>query len=93
MSTKHINQFPSQATAEGPTLAPNPRVRARDDYQTPEVRRTELILGPTGPFRSLIEQYMTQIAPGKYIAGDLVKVRGDIARFFRFVVQIGRAHV
>jgi hypothetical protein len=62
-------------------------LRAREGYQTPDVRRTELILGPTGPFRSLIERYMSEAAPGKYIAKDLVKVRGDIAKFFRFLVQ------
>lgn len=48
--------------------------------------RAELILGPTGPFRPLIERYMKEEAPNRYVAKDLVTIRGDVASFFRFVV-------
>lgn len=87
MSTKHIHQCPSQATAEEPTLAPNHCVRARDGYQTPAVRRAELTLGPTGPFRPLIERYMATVAANHYKPEGLVRVRGNLGKFFRFLVQ------
>jgi hypothetical protein len=86
MCSRFTSSTPLQTGVE---QSPQPTVhviRARDGYQTPDVRRTELILGPTGPFRSLIVRYMAEAASTKYIAKDLVKVRGDIAKFFRFVV-------
>ena len=66
-------------------------LQAREGYVAPATRRAELILAPTGPFRKIIERYLNEAAPSRYIAQDLVKVRGDIASFFRFVV--GDLHI
>jgi hypothetical protein len=63
-------------------------LQAREDYVPATHRRAELILGPTGPFRKIIERYMEEAAPARYIPGDLVKVRGDIASFFRYVFGV-----
>lgn len=67
--------------------APANSPRARDDYETPAARLAELILGPTGPFRPVIEQYMTTVAPKRYRAAGLSGVRASLGKFFRFVVQ------
>jgi integrase len=48
---------------------------------------TEEILGPTGPFRSLIGQYMATAAANYYKPGTLNGVRASLANFFRFVVS------
>ncbi|HEY2470145.1 MAG TPA: hypothetical protein VGI45_20260 [Terracidiphilus sp.] len=69
-----------------PSLEPQ-TLRTRDGYVSGEARRTEFILGPTGRFRSLIEQYMTTVAVENYQPRDLLKVRGSIAMFFRYVVN------
>ena len=87
MSINAVKQFPSQTATEGQTLAPNQCVRARDGYQTPAVRRAELMLGPTGPFRGLIERYMVTVAANHYKPEGLVRVRGNLGKFFRFLVQ------
>ncbi len=49
---------------------------------------TEQILGPAGPFRSLIEEYMTVMAPTYYRSGTLATVRVSLAKFFRFSALI-----
>lgn len=49
---------------------------------------TEQILGPTGPFRHLIQEYMNSAAKNYYRPGTLPNVRGSLAKFFRFVVQL-----
>ena len=48
---------------------------------------TEQILGPTGVFRSLIEEYMSAAAPNYYAPGTLSTVRVSLAKFFRSAVQ------
>ena len=48
----------------------------------------EQILGPTGSFRSLIEQYMITMAPIYYRSGTLSTVRVSLAKFFRFAAQV-----
>jgi site-specific recombinase XerC len=53
----------------------------------PSARRAELILGPTGPFRPLIQQYLETVVPAYYKPGTLNQVRTSIGKFFRFVVQ------
>lgn len=60
---------------------------ARAGYLPPDVRWNELILGPTGPFRPLIEKYLATTAPNFYRGQDLVKIRGNLGKFFRFVAQ------
>lgn len=62
-------------------------LQSRENYVEPNVLRAELILGPTGPFRPIIECYLSEEAPNRYVERDLVVVRGDIASFFRFVVN------
>jgi integrase/recombinase XerD len=47
----------------------------------------EQILGPTGVFRPLIEEYMATAAANYYAAGTLSAVRVTLAKFFRFVMQ------
>jgi integrase len=49
---------------------------------------TERILGPTGPFRPLIEEYMRSGAISIYRSGTLPNVRVSLGNFFRFVAQI-----
>jgi integrase len=46
------------------------------------------IMGPTGPFRALIEEYMATQAPNYYALGTLHAVRYDLAKFFRYAVQV-----
>ena len=47
----------------------------------------EQILGPTGVFRPLIEEYMATAAANYYAAGTLSAVRVSLANFFRFVAH------
>ncbi len=49
---------------------------------------TERVLGPTGPFRALIEEYMATAAANYYAPGTLPTVRVSLAKFFRFAAQI-----
>ena len=77
----------TRTTIEEPSITNTRCVRARDGYKTPTVRRTELMLGPTGSFRPLIEEYMTTVAPTNYKPDALIRVRGSICKFFRFVAQ------
>ena len=72
---------------EEPTSAGNQCAKLRDGYLTQDARRTELILGPTGAFRPLVELYMKSVAPNHYKAEDLFRVRGSMGKFLRFVVQ------
>jgi len=62
-------------------------LQTRENYLEPNVLRAELILGPTGLFRPMIERFLKEEAPNRYVERDLVVVRGDIASFFRFVVN------
>jgi hypothetical protein len=56
-------------------------------HQAPDVRRAEFILGPTGPFRPFIEEYLATVVPSFYKPNTVVQVRSSIAKFFRFVVR------
>lgn len=49
---------------------------------------TEQIMGPTGTFRPLIEDYMATGAANYYALGTLNTVRVSLSRFFRFVAQV-----
>src|SRR6185312_10269246 len=49
---------------------------------------TEQILGPTGSFRHLIEEYMSSAAPNYYRPGTLPTVRVSLAKVFRFAAQV-----
>jgi len=48
---------------------------------------TERVLGPTGNFRPLIEEYMRTGVVSMYREGTYPNVRTNLAKFFRFVVQ------
>ena len=87
MSTNIPEPIPAMPETGVQPTASHQTLQAREGYLPPAVRRAELILGPTGPFRPLIERYMREAAPSRYIPKDLVKVRCDIASFFRFVVH------
>jgi hypothetical protein len=87
MCSNPLNPLPSQAIVEESSEAIIQTARLRDGYLTTAQRRTEQILAPTGPFKPLLEKYMATVAPNRYKAVDLVKVRGDIGKFLRFVVQ------
>jgi integrase len=49
---------------------------------------TELIMGPTGAFRPLIDEYMNTGAANFYSPGGLSNVRVSLSKFFRFAVQV-----
>ena len=87
MCSNQANPIPPQVTAEALAEAPNVGVQPRPGYQAPAVRRAELILGPTGPFRPLIEKYLATVVPNYYKPNTLIQVRSSIGKFFRFVVQ------
>lgn len=57
------------------------------------LHNTERILGPTGPFRTLTEEYMATSAANYYSPGTLPTVRVSLAKFFRFVAQIEKITV
>jgi hypothetical protein len=59
----------------------------RDDYQSPDRRRIELILAPTGPFRPVVEEYLSTAAANKYAPTLLTHVRGSLGKFFRFAAE------
>jgi len=82
-----LNPIPSQLAAEESAEAPKVGPHARPDYQPTAVRRADLILGPTGPFRPLIERYLETVVPIYYRRATLIQVRSSIGKFFRFVVQ------
>jgi hypothetical protein len=85
--SNQANPLPSQVAAGELAEAPNVGAQTRPDYQTQAVRRAELILGPTGPFRPLIEQYLATVVPGYYKPTTVAQVRSSIGKFFRFIVQ------
>lgn len=87
MCSNEPNPISSQAAAEVLAEATNVSLHARPDYQPPAVRRANLILGPTGPFRPLIERYLATVVPSYYKPETLVQVRSSVGKFFRFVVQ------
>jgi hypothetical protein len=62
-------------------------VRLRDGYMTGSERRGEILLGGTGPFRGLLEEYIGSVAPRIYRPGYCVQVRCSLAGFLRFVNQ------
>jgi hypothetical protein len=86
MCSKPQGPRPSEAVEES-TNAIIQIARLRDGYRTASHHRTEQILAPTGTFRPLVEKYMATVAPNRYKAVDLIKVRGSIGKFLRFVVQ------
>lgn len=61
---------------------------ARHDSPQSAIRRADLLLGPTGPFRPLLERYMTIAATTIYQRRPLTQIRGSIALFFRYVVLV-----
>lgn len=63
-------------------------VRSRHDSQQASLRRADLLLGPTGLFRPLLEQYMATAATTIYERRPLTQIRGSIALFFRYVVLV-----
>lgn len=87
MSSDTDSPVSSQATIERPIGSPTQFPQPRNIHQAPGNRRAEMVLGPTGPFRPLIERYLTTVVPSYYKPGTLIQVRSSIGKFFRFVVQ------
>lgn len=77
----------SPATVEIPIGAPSQFPQLSETRQTNAVRRANLVLGPTGQFRPLIERYLSTVVPGYYKPETVTQVRSSIGKFFRFVVQ------
>jgi hypothetical protein len=59
----------------------------RDGYRDGETQRNEFILGTTGSFRNVIQEYLATVAPHAYKKKDLTTVRSSIGSFFKFVVH------
>jgi hypothetical protein len=53
--------------------------------QAPDVRRAEFIPGLTGPFRPLIEEYLTTFVPSSHKPSTVLPIRSSLAKFFLFV--------
>lgn len=87
MSNNDVNILSSQPTVERPTDPIGHLPQPSPTYQAPGVRRAEMVLGPTGPFRPLIEKYLATVVPSYYKPSTLIQVRSSIAKFFRFVVR------
>ena len=87
MSTNADCPITSPATIERPIGAPSHFPQLRDMNQANAVRRANLVLGPTGPFRPLIEKYLSTVVPSYYKPNTLIQVRSSIGKFFRFVVR------
>ena len=87
MSSNTDCPITSPATVEIPIGAPSQFPQLSDTRPSNAVRRADLVLGPTGPFRPLIERYLTTVVPAYYKASTLLQVRSSIGKFFRFVVQ------
>ena len=87
MCSNQTNPLSSQLATEASGEVPNISLQTRPDYQPPAISRANLILGPTGPFRPLIEKYLATVVPSYYKPGTIIQVRSSIGKFFRFVVQ------
>ncbi len=61
--------------------------RLRDGYLSPSERRKEKILGPTGPFRHFVEEYIADGAAAHYRKEAFNKVQRSLGKFFRYVVK------
>ena len=78
------------ALSSPPSLEPNPEHPApvtRDGYRDGEAQKNEFILGATGCFRNVIQEYLATVAPQAYKKKDLTTVRSSIGSFFRFVAS------
>jgi hypothetical protein len=75
------------ATVEIPIGAPSQFPQLSDTHTSNAVRRADMVLGPTGPFRPLIEQYLTTVVPAYYKPETRIQVRSSIGKFFRYVAQ------
>jgi hypothetical protein len=85
MSNNPPTNSPAAAGAAGPMNSDQPKLR--DGYKTGSDRRAEILLGSTGPFRSLLEQYLHDVAPRSYRPGYCTQVRCSLAVFFRYVAN------
>jgi hypothetical protein len=59
----------------------------RKGYRDGDAQKSEFILGATGSFRSVIQEYLATTAPKTYKKRDLTTVRNSIGQFFKFVVN------
>ena len=87
MSSNTDCPITTHASVESTLGAPNQFPQLSDPSQANAVRRANIVLGPTGPFRPIIERYLSTVVPSYYKPTTLVQVRSSIAKFFRFVVR------
>lgn len=80
------NEQSAASVIQPPTIAPYELTYALEQERLRN-RRAELMYGPTGAFRPLIERYVEQVAPERYSPRTYARLRGSIARFFRYVVM------
>jgi hypothetical protein len=89
MSNNTPESLPSIATEAGSMESVYPG-RLRDGYLSPSELRNEKNLGPTGPFRHFIEEYIGKGAAAHYKMEAFNKVQGSLGKFFRYVAQSER---
>jgi len=85
LSTNDVVHPLSSPTLKTDPERPGPVVR--EDYRDGEAQKNEFILGATGCFRNMIQEYLANVAPTVYKKKDLTTVRSSIGMFFRFVVN------
>ncbi len=87
MSSNSVTPLPL-SEVELSSVTPDQLTGVHHDSQQAALRRADLILGPTGPFRPLIEQYLAAVATTGISGRPLTQIRGNIALFFRYVVLV-----
>jgi hypothetical protein len=86
VSSNTFNSLPSLVAEEESIEAVN-QGRLRDGYLSPSERRNEKNLGPTGPFRHFVEEYIAEGAAAHYQTEAFNKVQGSLGKFFRYVIE------
>jgi hypothetical protein len=78
----------SNAPVEGFVETTRQFARLGKSRQAPDVRRPEFIPGPdpTGPYPSLVEEYLTTFVPSCYKPSTVLSLRRSLELFFQFVV-------
>lgn len=87
MSSDTDSPVSSQANIESPGKTATQFPQLIHPHQAPGVRRAEMVLGPTGPFRPFIETYLATVVPSYYKPNTVIQVRSSLTKFFRFVVK------
>ena len=86
MPSNHV--APPTLEVGSQALVPVQPAHVRHDSPQAAIRRADLLLGPTGLFRPLIEKYIATAATTIYERRPLTQIRGSIALFFRYLVLV-----